>query len=148
MWLFVSCASFSWCHGFVSSVWVWYFLVILTYILGRNFGNVDRVWVPLSPSSTVRECLGANISGVSHAGSCNEQGTLCFNARSPSDYFRIQNVRKSEPTTIDWWWSWECISFFLFVLLLYAPSQQLAYGHGETVSLDQSTNRHGGRWRK
>ena len=42
---------------------MWYFLVILTYILGWNFGNVDSV--PLSPSLAVQEeCLGGNLLGV------------------------------------------------------------------------------------
>ena len=31
LWLFVFCGSYSWCCGLVCSVWLWYFLIILTY---------------------------------------------------------------------------------------------------------------------
>ena len=41
------CGSSLWCHGFICSLWLWYFLIILTYYLWvtLNINSFDRPYI-------------------------------------------------------------------------------------------------------
>ena len=44
------CGSYSWCHGFVCSLWLWYFLIILTSLFLQTVSNwtqirTDSIWI-------------------------------------------------------------------------------------------------------
>ena len=53
--LWVFCDSFSWCHGMVFGVWLWYFQIILTYFL--DVCRVQQHFVRKSYILFARACV-------------------------------------------------------------------------------------------
>ena len=69
------CGSFSWCHGSVCSLWLWYYLIILTNYVWSPLSELHKFCAFANPESrvTIWSVKLSHIMRFQQCGMCDQQ---------------------------------------------------------------------------